>query len=65
MTYKKVFQVFQLFQVYIFKGNELTNQTSLLGAGCWLAGWLAGSTIQLNHALMDAIAYFAVTWMHM
>ena len=35
-----------------------------LGAG-WLAGWLAGSTIQLNHAWMDAIAYFAVTWMHM
>ena len=31
----------------------------------WLAGWLAGSTIQLNHAWMDAIAYFAVTWMHM
>jgi hypothetical protein len=35
-----------------------------LGAG-WLAGCLAGSTIQLNHAWMDAIAYFAVTWMHM
>ena len=35
-----------------------------LGAG-GLAGWLAGSTIQLNHEWMDAIAYFAVTWMHM
>jgi hypothetical protein len=30
---------------------------------CRLAGWLVGSTIQLNHAWMNAIAYFAVTWM--
>jgi hypothetical protein len=39
-------------------------KTGLTSAG-WLgasrlAGWLAGSTIQLNHAWMDAIAYFAV-----
>ena len=34
---------------------------------CMVLEQLYGSTIQLNHAWMDAIAYmyFAVTWMHM
>jgi hypothetical protein len=32
---------------------------------CMVLEQLYGSTIQLNHAWMDAIAYFAVTWRHM
>jgi hypothetical protein len=43
---------------------KITDLAGCVQAG-WLADWLAGSTIQLNHAWMDAIAYFAVTWMHM
>ena len=56
---------FEMLHAYLMLwGLKITDLAGCVQAG-WLAGWLAGSTIQLNHEWMDAIAYFAVTWMHM
>jgi hypothetical protein len=56
---------FEMLHAYLMLWRlKITDLAGCVQAG-WLAGWLGGSTIQLNHAWMDAIAYFAVTWMHM
>ena len=56
---------FEMLHAYLMLWRlKITDLAGCVQAG-WLADWLAGSTIQLNQAWMDAIAYFAVTWMHM
>ena len=51
---------FEMLHAYLMLWRlKITDLAGCVQAG-WLADWLAGSTIQLNHAWMDAIAYFAV-----